>query len=180
MLWIKEVEMVASVDDLMSSSSIRRIQMPKFWSTRCEDCLSTEQNHPLFSPQKKNQSGCTKGPEAGPFPSRKTDCLLDLRSIPGHWNPWFCRKLHRPVHYCSSKWWYSEIRFKVGRIFIVNEENPTWWYLGRIVQIKNTRVWETQDRVGIVRLGASSEENRTWLSQIENDGEKNHRAESTN
>ena len=26
-------------------------------------------------------------PEAGPFPSRKRDCLLDLRSLPGHWNP---------------------------------------------------------------------------------------------
>ena len=25
-----------------------------------------------------------KGPEAGPFPSRKTDCLLDLRLLPGH------------------------------------------------------------------------------------------------
>ena len=34
----------------------------------------------------------------------RTDCLLDLRTIPGHWNRWFCRKLHRPVHYCSSKW----------------------------------------------------------------------------
>ena len=30
MLWIKEVEMVESVDDLMSSSSIRGIQMPNF------------------------------------------------------------------------------------------------------------------------------------------------------
>ena len=30
MLWIKEVEMVDSVDDLMSSSSIRGIQMPNF------------------------------------------------------------------------------------------------------------------------------------------------------
>ena len=27
-----------------------------------------------------------KGPEAGPFPSRQTDCLLDLRSLPGHWS----------------------------------------------------------------------------------------------
>ena len=26
-----------------------------------------------------------KGPEAGPFLSRKTDCLLDLRILPGHW-----------------------------------------------------------------------------------------------
>ena len=30
MHWIKEVEMVDSVDDLMSSSSIRGIQMPNF------------------------------------------------------------------------------------------------------------------------------------------------------
>ena len=79
------------------------------------------------------------------------------------WDPWFCRKLHRPVHYCSSKWWYSGVRFKVGRNFIVYDENPTWWNLGRIVQIKNTRVWETQDRIGIVRPGDSSEEVRTWL-----------------
>ena len=28
--------------------------------------------------------------------------LLDLRTIPGHWNRRFCRKLHRPVHHCSS------------------------------------------------------------------------------
>ena len=30
MLWIKEVEMVDSVDDLKSSSSVRGIQMPNF------------------------------------------------------------------------------------------------------------------------------------------------------
>ena len=26
---------------------------------------------------------------------------------------------------------------------IVYDENPAWWHLGRIVQIKNTRVWKT-------------------------------------
>ena len=83
----------------------------EFWSTWCEDCFSTEQNHPYFPYQKKNQSGGSKGPEAGPFPSRQTDCLLDLRSLPGHWEPWFCRKLRRPIRYCSSKWRYSGIRF---------------------------------------------------------------------
>ena len=30
MLWIKEVELVDSVDDLKSSCSVRGIQMPKF------------------------------------------------------------------------------------------------------------------------------------------------------
>ena len=47
------------------------------------------------------------------------------------------------------------------------------------VQIKITRVWETQDRIGIVRPGDSSEESWTWLSQIEDNGEKKYRAEFT-
>ena len=46
MLWIKEVEMVDSVNDFKSSSSVRGIRMPDFESIRCEDCFSTEQNHP--------------------------------------------------------------------------------------------------------------------------------------
>ena len=44
--------------------------------------ISTEQNLPKFSRQKKNQSGGTEGLELGPFVSRKTDCLLDLRVFP--------------------------------------------------------------------------------------------------
>ena len=39
--------------------------------------------------------------------------------------------------------------------------------------------WETQDRIGIVWPGDSSEEVRTWLSQIENYGEKKYRARNS-
>ena len=46
MLWIKEVELVDSVEELRSSSSVRGIRMPNFGSTRCEDRFSTEPNHP--------------------------------------------------------------------------------------------------------------------------------------
>ena len=120
-----------------------------------------------------------KAKKRGPFPSRKTHCLLDLPVLLGHWSQGFCWELCRPIYYCSSKWWYSGILFKMGRNFIINDENPIWWHLGRIVQIKNTRVWETQDRIGIVRPGDSSEESRTWLSQIEDDGEKKYRARFT-
>ena len=28
-----------------------------------------------------------KSPEAGPFPSWQTDCLIDLRLLWGHWEP---------------------------------------------------------------------------------------------
>ena len=65
-----------------------------------------------------------------------------------------------------------------GFLLFMSKKNPAWWHVGRIVQIKNTRVWETQDRIGIVRPGDSSEENKTWLSQIENDCEKKYRAKS--
>ena len=58
MLWIKEVEMVESVDDLKSSLSVRGIRISNFGSTRCEDCFST---------------GGTKSTKRGPFPSWKTE-----------------------------------------------------------------------------------------------------------
>ena len=87
MQWIKEVEMVDSVDYLGSSSSIRSISMPNFEVLDVRIASALEQNHPQFPVQKENQSGGTKGPEAGPFPSWQTDCLLDLRLLPGHWSP---------------------------------------------------------------------------------------------
>ena len=85
-----------------------------------------------------------------------------------------------PIYNCSSKLWYSGIRFEMGRNSIIIDENPIRWHLGMIVQIKNTKVWETQDRVGIVQYGDSSEECWTWLSQIEDNGGKKYRADSTN
>ena len=177
--WKWLIQLIDSVDDLMSSSSTRGSQMPNFdvLDARIASALNKIIHNSHF--KKKNQSGGTKGPETGPFPSRKTDCLLDLWVLPGHWSQRFCRELCRPIHYWFSKWRSSGIRFKVGRNFIVNNVNPIWWHFGRIVQIKNTRVWETQDRIGIVWPGDSSEENRTWLTQIEDDGDKKNRTEST-
>ena len=113
-----------------------------------------------------------KKPKRGTFRSEKTDRLLDLRVLLRHWSQWFRQELCRPFYCRSSKWWYSGIRFDMGWNFILNDTNPIWWHLGRIVQIKNTRVWETQDRIGVVWLGDSSEESRIWLAQIEDDGEK--------
>ena len=46
MQWIKEVEMVDSVDDFKVFVINKRYFNAKFCSTRCEDCFSTEQNHP--------------------------------------------------------------------------------------------------------------------------------------
>ena len=87
MQWIKEVELVDSVDELRSSSSTRGISMPNFevFDARIASAL----NKIIHNSQFKRRISLEeqKGPERGPFPSRQTDCLLDLRSFPGHWNP---------------------------------------------------------------------------------------------
>ena len=181
MLWIKEVEMVDSVDDLKSSCSVGWIRMPNFevLDAKIASALNRIIRNTLF--KRKVSLEEQKSPKRGPFPSWETDRLPYLRVLPGHWSQRFCRELCRPIiHSCSSKWWYSGFRFEMGRNSIIHDENPIWWRLGRIVQIQNTRVWETQDRIGMVQYGDSSAESWTWLSQIEDNGEKKYRAESTN
>ena len=145
----------------------KRNSWAKLWVARRENCFSTEQNHSEYPLQQRGQSGGNESSQRRPLSPRKTDCILDLRSLPGHWSQRFCRELCRPIYNCSSEWRHSGIRLKVGRNFIVYDENPTWWYLGNIVQTKNTRVWSSQDHIRIVRPGDSSKESRTWWSQIE-------------
>ena len=179
MLWIKEVELVDSVDDLKSSSSIRGISMPNFevLDARIASALNKiihnshlKRRISLEEQKAQKQDRFLRGRQIAYL-------IYDYFRVTG--SPWFCRELCRPVHYQSSKWRYSGNRLKVGRNFIVYDENPTWWHLGRIVQIKNTRVWETQHRIGIVQYGDSSEESWTLLSQIENYGEEKYRGRYT-
>ena len=73
-------------------------------------------------------------------------------NTPGSLGPTILSRIMPTCYYCSSKWWYSGIRFEVGRNFIIDDEDSSWWHFGRIIRIKNTRVWETQDRIGIVWL----------------------------
>ena len=99
MLWIKEVEMVDSVDDSNSSCSVRRIQMPNFevHDARIASALNRIIHDSHF--KRRISLEGAEGPEAGPFPSRQADCLLNLRILQGHWGQRFCRELCRPVRY---------------------------------------------------------------------------------
>ena len=87
MQWIKEVELVDSVDELRSSSSTRGISMPNFEVLDAR--IASALNKIIHNSQCKRRISLDeqKGSERGPFPSRQTDCLLDVRSLPGQWNP---------------------------------------------------------------------------------------------
>ena len=75
MQWIKEVEMVDSVDDLMSSSSVRGIQMPNFevLDARIASALNKIIHNSHF--KKKDQSGGTKSPK------KRTVSFVEDRSL---------------------------------------------------------------------------------------------------
>ena len=73
MLWIKEVELVDSVDDLKSSCSARGIQMPNFEMLDVKIASALNRNHPYYPLQEKGQSGGTK--------SQKEDRFLRGRQI---------------------------------------------------------------------------------------------------
>ena len=83
---IKEVELVDSLDDLKSSCSVRGIQMPNF--EVLDATIASALKRIIHDTQFKRKVSLEeqKAPKRGPFPSRKTDCLPDLRVLPGHWS----------------------------------------------------------------------------------------------
>ena len=87
MQWIKEVEMVYSVDDSKSSRSVKGTHGPDFelLDARIASALNKIIQNIRFK-QKVNLEEM-KAHKKDRFLSRKTDCLLDLRTLPGHWSP---------------------------------------------------------------------------------------------
>ena len=75
MHWIKEVEMVESVDDLKTSRSIRGTHQPNLevLDARIASALNRIIHNSHF--KRKGQSGGTKSQKREPFPSRKNRSL---------------------------------------------------------------------------------------------------------
>ena len=84
-LWIKEVEMVDSVDDLKSSSSTREFPKPNFevLDVRIASALNRIIHNSHFKRRISLEE--QKAQKKRPFRSWKTDRLPDLRVLPGQW-----------------------------------------------------------------------------------------------
>ena len=87
MWWIKEVEMVDSLDGLKSSRSVlgENFQTLKCWTRRLLLHWKRSSKLPL---QEEGQSRGAESPERGPVSTRKTDCLHDLRLFSSDWRSW--------------------------------------------------------------------------------------------
>ena len=140
----------------------------RLWVARREDCFSTEQNHPEYPLQEKNcQSGGAESPRKRTISFEEDRSLTWSTSTSRSLGPMILSRI-MPTYSLlvfEMTTFRNSIRFEMGRNIIVYDENPTWWHHGKLVQIKNTRVWETQDRIGIVWPGDSSEELRKVKGQ---------------
>ena len=83
MLWINEVEMVESVDDLKSSCSIRGIQMPKFEVLDAKIASALNRIIRNTTTRKKVSLEEQKAKKEDRFPSWKTDRSPDSTSTSG-------------------------------------------------------------------------------------------------
>ena len=84
MLWIKEVEMVDSLDELKSSRSVCGKGFFKLGDAGREDCFCFEQDHPA-SPVQEDQLRGAESTRRGPVSTRKTDRLHDVRLFSSDW-----------------------------------------------------------------------------------------------
>ena len=99
MLWIKEVEMADSVDDLKSSCSVRGIQMPNFEVFDAK--IASALNRIIHNTQFKRKVSLEelKAQKEDRVLRGRQIAYLDLRVLPGHWSQRFRRELCRPIHY---------------------------------------------------------------------------------
>ena len=121
MLWIKEVEMISNLRVLSEEFEHQNFEV---LDAKIASALNRIIHNTPF--ERKVSLEEQKKPKRGPFPSWKTDRLLVLRVLQGHWSQRFCRELCWPIYNCSSKWWHSGIRFEMRRNSIINDENPIY------------------------------------------------------
>ena len=135
MQWIKEVEMVGSVDELRSSSSFRSFSMPNFEVLDAR--IASALNNIIHNSHFKRRISLEEQK------AQKQDRFLRGRQIAYLIYEYFLVVgIHDSVENYADLFTISlrnddiqEFDSKWDGIFIVYDENPTWWSLGRIVQI---------------------------------------------
>ena len=139
-LWIKEVEMVDSLDELKSSRSVCGKDFPNFemLDAKIASALNKIIQNSQF--KKEGQHRGAESPKRRPVSTRKTDRLHDLRLLSSDWRSCYSIKLCWFL-LCYSSWWqYSGIRCKMGRSSIVFVNNSIRWCLGKSVIRESTQL----------------------------------------
>ena len=131
MQWIKEVEMVDSVDDLKSSCSVRGIRMPDFEVLDAR--IASVLNWIIHNTPSKRKVSVEeqKAQKEDRFRVRQIAYLIyEYFQV-----TWANDSVENYADLFTIALRNDDIQ-EFGRNFIVYDENPTWWFNGRIVQIE--------------------------------------------
>ena len=138
MLWIKEVEMVDSVDELKSSRSVHGKDFLDFEMLDVKIASALNKIIQKSQFKKKVSLEEQKAQSRGPVSARETNRLHDLRLHSSDWRSWHSIGLCWFI-LCYSSWWqHSGIRCELGRSSIIDDKNSIRWNLGKSVQIEDS------------------------------------------
>ena len=167
MLWIKEVEIAKSVDDLVTSQTIEgRDFNPLEWLMRQRPL--DWRGSSLISTSEESQcrrAACSKARHF--FFTNKTDYFHDLWPFSSNWSLWCSSRPIRPLKGFLARRWHSRFRNKMGSSFIISKWNTQRKHPGRFVQVENTRFCSASVCVGIVRTRDHTKQRTTLVFQNE-------------
>ena len=179
MLWIKEVEMVDSLEELKSFAIRFWEEFSKFWDAGREDCFCSWQDHPDFLIQEEGQSRGTESPEGGPVPARKTDRLHDLRLLSSDWRSWyriglrwfFSVTLHDDnVQDFDTRW--DEVLLSMSKV-------PSDDFLESLCNLRIRESAQLKTVLELYDMEIHQKNIDAQLSKIEDNGEEEYRSETS-
>ena len=143
MLWIKEVEIAKSIDELMTPRSIVGHDFPGY------DMLDAMIASVTFPKKSKcRRAACSK---IRPILTRKKNCVHDLRVFPCSRSFWSRTKTLLNLVRCKfTEWWRPRFRRQMGSCSIFCEWNALRCDPGRIVQVTSGKLCSTSDCDGFV------------------------------
>ena len=120
MLWIKEVEMIDSLQELKSSRLVCGKNFPNFevLDVKIASALKKIKQNSYF--KKKVSLEEQKAQKRGPVSTRKTDRFHDLRLLSSHWCSWYRSWLR---WFTISLRWCSGIRYETGWNSIIYDQD---------------------------------------------------------
>ena len=180
MLWVKEMEMVESVDDLKSSCSVRGIQMPNFevLDARIASALNRIIHNSHFKRRVSLEE--QKAQKEDRFLCGRQIAYLICEyfwvtgandSVENYADLSTIALRNDDIQEFESKW---------DGILLSMTKIPPDEILEGLYKLRIRESEKLKTVFGIVQYGDSPGDSWTWLSQIGDNGEKKYRAETTN
>ena len=118
----------------------------------------------------------SKGADARPISSRKTDSFYDLRILPSDWSTWSWSWLHRFIECLCARWRCSRFLIQDGSNSVIYRSSSQRQYSRKFEEYANARGCATSTRVDYVRTRNRSRSIEAEFAEVEDNGKKTFRS----